>query len=101
MSPPELPNPERRSDAALLCLGLGALLVGLSWLMGVGGVLAAALSRGAGAGVAGGVAAMIALPILAFCGGVLMIVGAIWIIARVIADQRADHAKDRYKDVQR
>jgi hypothetical protein len=98
MSPPEPPNPERKSNSAMLCLCVGLGLLVLTWLLGVGTAFTAALSGGpAGAvvGVAGGIVLMLA----ACAGVVLMFVGVIWIVVRVIADQRS--APDRYRDVQR
>jgi hypothetical protein len=98
MSPPEPPNPERKSNNAMLCLCVGLGLLVLTWLLGVGTAFTAALSGGlAGAvvGVAGGIVLMLA----AGAGVVLMFVGVIWTAVRVIADQRG--APDRYRDVQR
>lgn len=96
----EAPNPERRSNNAMLCFCLGLGLLGLSWFLGVSTAFSAAFSgglAGAAMGVAGGLALM-----LAACGGfVLMLVGAVWIFLRVIADQTSAHARERYKDVQR
>lgn len=103
MSPPDAPNPERRSDAAILCLLIGAGLIGLAWLLGLGGVLAMAIS-GAGAGpglLAGGLASLIVLPLTAAAGFMLLVVGAIWLFVRVVADSREDHVRDRYRDVER
>jgi hypothetical protein len=94
MSRPEAPNPEQKSNNAMLCLGL---LV-LTWFLGVGTAFTAAMSGGL-AGVAMGVIGGIVLMLAACSGVVLMIVGTIWIVLRVIADQRG--ARDPYRDVQR
>ncbi len=98
----ETPNPERRSDAALLCFGIGVALAGLSWLLGVGSVLTAALSGGSPVAIAGSVAAMIALLICGALGFVFMAIGGLWLVVRVIMDQRQEQARDRYsRDVER
>jgi hypothetical protein len=98
----ERPNPERRSDAAILCLCIGLGLIVLSWFLGVGGVMAAAFSGDALSAAAGGFAAA-AVMLLAGCSGAILVVaGLIWLIVRVIADQREEHARERYsRDVER
>jgi hypothetical protein len=97
----DAPNPERRADAAILCFCIGAGLLGLSWFLGVGNVIALALSGGAPAMLVGGLVSAIVLALAAGSGGLLMLVGAIWMFVRVIADSREESAKDRYRDVQR
>lgn len=100
--PKEPPNPERRSDAALLCLFIGFGLMGLAWLLGVGSVLAMAMSGETDIAVeAGGMAALILLPLTAVLGFVFALAGSIWLVIRVIADQTGAHHKDRYRDVER
>jgi hypothetical protein len=98
MHPAEGPNPERRSNNALLCFCIGAGLAGLAYLLGVGAVVAAALGAGDPAAVAGSVVAAIGLTLAALSGFVLMAIGAIWMLARVIADQSGDKS---YRDVER
>ena len=99
MSPPETPNPERKSDAAILCLCIGGGLAALAWFLGIGGVLATALSGGDPVLAAGGIGMLIALPLTACVGFLLMAVGAVWMFARVVADQTKP---DRYsRDVER
>lgn len=95
------PNPEQRSNGALLCFAIGAGLVILSWLLGIGGVLTTALSGGDPAAIAGGIGMLIALPLTAIAGIILAIVGGVWMLARVIADSRDDGEEKRYRDVQR
>ena len=46
MSQPEPPNPESRSNNAILCVGIGGGLLVLSWLLGIGGVLTTAVAGG-------------------------------------------------------
>ncbi len=107
MAQPETPNPERRSNSALLCLCLGMALVGLAWFLGVGGMIGLAFSGGAPA--AGGIIALILVPltgivgaIMASFGAIMASFGAVWLIIRVIADQRQDHARERYsREVER
>ena len=100
MNQPEVPNPERRSNNAMLCLCIGLALLVLTWFLGVGTAFTAALSGGL-AGVAMGVIGGIALMLGAGAGIVLMFVGTIWIVIRVVSDQTADESRQRYKDVQR
>jgi hypothetical protein len=79
--------------------------LGLSWLLGLGGVLAAivgGVGGEAGAAVAGGLAAMILLPIAGVLGFLFVLVGGIWLFIQVVADQRSDHARERYsREVER
>jgi hypothetical protein len=100
MNQPEAPNPERRSTNAMVCFCTGLGLLALSWLLGVGAAFTAAFTGGL-AGVAMGVAGAVALMLAACLGGLLMLVGLVWIVLRVIADQTRDEAKQRYKNVQR
>ncbi len=99
MSPPDF-NPERRSNNAILCFCLGAGLVGLAWLLGVGSAVSAALAGGI-AGAAMGVIGALGLIFALTSGGVLMVIGGVWMIVRVIADQRGEASEKRYRDVQR
>lgn len=102
MTPPEKPNPERRSDAALLCLCIGLGLMALAWVLGVGGVMATVLSGGSPAAVAGGLGAFIGLLLASIAGMVLTLIGGIWIAIQVIADQTSEHSKERYsREVER
>jgi hypothetical protein len=101
MSESQPPNPEQRSDGALLCFAIGAGLVVLSWLLGIGGVLTTALSGGDPAAIAGGIGMLIALPLTAIAGIILAIVGGVWMLARVVADSRDDREEKRYRDIQR
>jgi hypothetical protein len=101
MSQPEPPNPEQKSNNAILCLCIGGLLVAFSWFLGVGGVLTTAIAGGNLAATAGGIGMLIALPLTSVVGVILIIVGAIWMFGRVIADQSEAHRNERYKDVQR
>lgn len=101
MSPPETPNPEQRSNAALLCFAIGAGLVVVAWFLGVGGVMATALAGGDPAAIAGGIGMLIALPLTMIAGFILLLVGGIWMLARVVADSREGADKERYRDVQR
>jgi hypothetical protein len=101
MHPAEGPNPERRSNNALLCFCIGAGLAGLAYFLGVGAVVAAAFGAGDPAAVAGGFVAAMGLTLSALSGFVLMAVGAVWMLVRVIADQRGDASEKRYRDVER
>jgi hypothetical protein len=102
MSPPEPPrNPEHRSNNAILCFCLGVGLLVLTWFLGVGGVIAAALTGGDPAIVVGGIIATLGLVLLSMSGFVLMLVGGVWMVIRVIADQRGEASEKRYRDVER
>lgn len=101
MSQPDTPNPEQRSDGAMLCFAIGAGLLVLSWFLGIGGVLTTAMAGGDPAAIAGGIGMLIALPLTAIVGVLLLIVGGIWMFARVVADSRDDGGEKRYRDIQR
>ncbi|MGE0740006.1 MAG: hypothetical protein AB7O98_01595 [Hyphomonadaceae bacterium] len=101
MSQPEGRNPEHRSSNAMLCFCLGAGLATLAYVLGVGAVLATAFSGGDPAIVVGSIFGAIGLVLLGFGGFVLMLVGGVWMVLRVIADQRGDAAEKRYRDVER
>lgn len=97
--PPNAPNPERRSNAALICFCAGIGLVALSWFMGFGGVLAGALTGSAPIAAVSALSGVVVLMLGAAAGGVLTVVGAIWLMVQVIADQRQS---DRYsREVER
>lgn len=94
-------NPEHRSNNAILCFCLGAMLAGLAWFLGVGAVIGAALSGGDPAILVGGAIAAIALVLASIAGGVLMLIGTIWMVIQVIADQTGEKSEKRYRDVER
>jgi hypothetical protein len=100
MSPPSAPNPEHRSSNAMLCFCLGAGFCILAYVLGIGAVITAALSGGDPAVVVGSVFAALGIVLLGAGGFLMMLVGGIWMIARVIADQRGGEEK-RYRDVER
>jgi hypothetical protein len=101
VSPPEAPNPERGANAPIICIGVGAGLLVLTWFFGIGGVMVAALAGGDAMLSAGGLFALIMLPLAALVGFLLVIVGGVWLFARVVADSTDAHSKERYKNVQR
>jgi hypothetical protein len=72
-----------------------------AWFLGVGSVIGLALSGGNPALLAGGLGALIALPLMALSGFLLAIVGGVWLLVRVIADQTKADRSERYKNVQR
>ena len=95
-------NPERRSDSAVLCFSIGIGLVGLSWFLGIGGALSTIVSGGWTPAAAGGMIMFLLVPVTALLGALFVAVGVIWMIVRVIVDQRGDHKTDRYsRDVER
>lgn len=101
MSQSEGPNPERRSNNALLCFSIGAGLAFLAWFLGVGTVIGAALSGGDPAVVVGGALAAIGLALAGVSGFVLMVIGGIWMFVQVVADQTSEKSEKRYRDVER
>lgn len=98
---PEAPNPERRSDAALLCLCIGVGLMALSWFFGIGGIMAAAFTGNEAALAATGLAALILIPIAGLCGFLIAAIGCVWLFVRVLADQAGDKEEKRYRNVER
>lgn len=94
-------NPERRSTGAVICFSAGALMAGAAWLFGVGAVIGAAFSGGDPALVVGSVVAAIGLSLLAGFGFLLMLIGGVWMLIQVIADQSGDAEEKRYRDVER
>jgi hypothetical protein len=101
MSPPEPPNPERRSNNAILCFSIGAGLAILAYVLGVGAVIGAALSGGDPAAVVGGALAAIGLALAGVSGFIMMLVGGIWMLVQVIADQTSDASEKRYRNIER
>lgn len=101
MSQSEGPNPERRSNNAMLCFCIGVGLMGLAWFMGVGGVMAAAFTGGNPAVVAGGLMSMVVLVLGGVCGFILALVGGVWMLVRVVADQTGDANERRYRNIER
>jgi hypothetical protein len=101
MRPSEAPNPERRTTNAILCFCIGAGLAGLGWFMGVGTVIGAALSGGDPAMMVGSAFAAITLVLASAVGGLLMLIGTIWMLIQVIADQTGEKSEKRYRDVER
>jgi hypothetical protein len=101
MSQPEGLNPERRSNGAMICFCAGIGLGILAWFLGIGPVMGAALSGNDPAFVVGGIFAAIALGLLGFSAFVLMLIGGVWMIVQVIADQRGEASEKRYRNVER
>jgi hypothetical protein len=101
MSPPETPNPERRSTGAIACFAVGAALTVLGWFLGVGGVMTTALSGGDAGLITGGIGMVIGLMMATALGIVLMLIGGVWMFAQVVADQRGEPSEKRYRDVER
>lgn len=101
MSQPEGRNPEHRSNNAMLCFCLGAGLAGLAYVLGVGAVFASIFSGGDAGVVVGSMFAAIGLVLLTLAGFVMMLVGGVWMVLRVVADQSGDANEKRYRDVER
>ncbi|MBI1187409.1 MAG: hypothetical protein GC206_08795 [Alphaproteobacteria bacterium] len=97
----EKPNPERRSNSALLCLCIGIGLIFLAQFLGVGVAFTAALSGGSPVAVVGGLGAFIGIMFAVVAGVILSLIGGIWLAIRVIADQTGDKEERRYRNVER
>jgi hypothetical protein len=100
MSPPNA-NPERRSNGAMICFCLGAGLCILAYMLGIGAVIGAAISGGDPAVVVGSLFAAFGIAMLGLLGVILLVVGGIWMIAQVVADQSGGAEEKRYRDVER
>jgi len=83
----------------LFCTGAG--LCTLAYFLGVGAVIGAAFTGGDPAIVVGGLLAAIGLGLSVVVGILLMIIGGIWMIGQVIADQSGGAEEKRYRDVER
>lgn len=101
MSQPEGRNPEHRSSSPMILFCTGAGLCTLAYFLGVGTVIGAALSGGDPALVVGSVVAAIGLALSVVVGIVLMLIGGVWMIGQVIADQSGGAEEKRYRDVER
>jgi|CXWL01.1.fsa_nt_gi hypothetical protein len=101
MSPSNAPNPERRSTAALVCFVAGAVCVTLAWFLGVGGVMTIAMGGGDPAAIGGGLGMVFALVAMTFLGITLLVIGGVWMLGQVVADQRGEASEKRYRDVER
>jgi hypothetical protein len=101
MSQPEAPNPEHRSNNAMLCFCIGAGMCVAAYFLGIGAVIATAATGGNPVAVVGSLFALISLGLLGASGFILMLVGGIWMIARVIADQAGDSDEKRYRNIER
>lgn len=101
MNQPDPPNPERRSTGALICFGVGAAFATLAWFFGVGGAMTIALGGGDPAAVAGGLGMVFGLVAMTLIGIALMLIGGVWMIGQVVADQRGEPSEKRYRDVER
>lgn len=103
---PQMPdqdlNPERRSNAAILCLSIGFGFMALAWFFGVSGALGLIFSGGWTLAVAGGLVTFLMVPISWVLGVLFVVVGLVWIAIQVIVDQRGAHRTDRYsREVER
>jgi hypothetical protein len=101
MSQPEGPNLEHRSNNAMLCFCIGAGMCIVAYFLGIGAVIATAASGGNPVAVVGSLFAAISLALLGVSGIVLALIGGIWMIARVIADQAGDSREKRYRNIER
>lgn len=101
MPQPEGRNPEHRSSSAMLLFCIGAGLCVLAYFLGVGAVIGAVMTGGDPALVVGGLLAAIGLSLSVAVGLLLMLIGGVWMIVQVIADQSSGAEEKRYRDVER
>jgi hypothetical protein len=101
MSPPDAPNPERRSNSAMLTFCFGAGLCILAYFLGIGAIMGAAFSNGDPAVVLSTLFGGIGVVLMGIVGLVVAVVGGVWMIAQVIADQSGNSEEKRYRDVER
>ncbi|MBC7769120.1 MAG: hypothetical protein H7124_10070 [Phycisphaerales bacterium] len=101
MKPSDAPNPERRSNNAMLCFCIGVGLCVLAYVLGIGAVIGAAFSGGDPILIAGSLLSAIAIGAAGFVGFIMMLIGGVWMIVRVIADQSGGAEEKRYRDVER
>lgn len=101
MSQPETRNPEHRSSGAIICFCIGAALCVLAYFLGVGAVIGALVSGADPALVVGSILAAITLGLAAVVGAVLMLIGGVWMIVQVIADQSGNAEERRYRNIER
>ncbi len=95
-------NPERRSDAAILCWGIGVGLLGLAYALGMFGALTAAFSQGSPPAIGSALAAVILAPITVGLGLLFCLSGLVWMVIRALADQAGDAEGRHYsKNVER
>lgn len=100
MNPPDR-NPEHRSSSALLCFCIGAGLCILAYVLGIGAVIGAAFSGGDPALVVGGLFAAIGIGLAGVAGFIMMLIGGVWMLLQVVADQNNNAEEKRYRDVER
>lgn len=94
-------NPEHRSSAPMLLFCTGAGLGILAYFLGVGAVIGVVISGGDPAIVVGSMLAAVSLGLALVIGFLLMLIGGIWMIGQVIADQSGGAEEKRYRDVDR
>ncbi len=85
----------------MLCFCLGVGLCILSYVLGIGAIMTAAFSGGNPAIAIGSMFGVIGVVLLAISGAILAIIGGVWMVLRVIADQTSDANEKRYRDVER
>ena len=101
MNPPNARNPEHRSSNSMILFCTGAGLCTLAYFLGVGAVIGALVSGGDPVMVVGSVFAAIALGLATAIGLLLMLIGGVWMIGQVIADQSGGADEKRYRDIER
>lgn len=101
MKPPEERNLEHRSSNALLCFCIGAGLCTLAYVLGIGAAIGVAMSGGDPTIAVGGLFAAIGIGFAGVSGFIMLVIGGVWMLLQVIADQRGGSEEKRYRDVER
>jgi hypothetical protein len=96
----EAPNPERRSNGAVLCVAAGVIILGACYFLGLGAALSLAWNGETGFNLAA-LGPALAVVAFAIAGVLLTLGGGIWMLVQVIADATQANATERYKDVER
>lgn len=81
----------------LFCAGIGLCV--LAYFLGIGAVVGVAMSGGDPAVAVGSMFGVIGVVLMGIVGALLALVGGVWMVVRVIADQTGEDA--RYRDVER
>ena len=83
----------------VFCFGAGLCI--LAYVLGIGAIMGAAFSNGDPAAVFSTLLGGIGVVLMGIVGFVVAVIGAIWMIAQVIADQSGNAEEKRYRDVER
>lgn len=97
----EKPNPEHRSSSAMLvfCFGVGLCI--LAYFLGIGAIMGAAFSNGDPAAIFSTLLGGIGVVLMGIVGFIIAVIGGVWMVVQVIADQAGNSEEKRYRDIER